>query len=190
MRNTGMAEYIQFMLSFFFFFFYKLNSLQRNTQVALRDSKACMVEEVTPTPHMREGGADQIFSPHFFISSLRSFIFLQVHVLPQEMLGRSTFGLSMWLLKWFPVRLVDQFLLLVSGIMLGDTARFGLHRPKLGPLQLKSLSGKTPVLDVGTLANIRAGNIKVGFYSKCLITIFLLLFLSVSVSVSSCWYMI
>lgn len=77
------------------------------------------------------------------------------------MLGRSTFGLSMWLLKWFPMRLVDQFLLLVSHFVLGDTGKFGLHRPQLGPLELKKRSGKTPVLDVGTLANIRSGNIKV-----------------------------
>lgn len=84
-----------------------------------------------------------------------------VHVLPQEMLGRSTFGLSMWLLKWLPMRLVDRFLLLMSYLMLGDTARFGLDRPKLGPLELKSKSGKTPVLDIGTLAKIKAGEIKV-----------------------------
>lgn len=84
-----------------------------------------------------------------------------VHVLPQEMLGRSTFGLSMCLLRWLPMRLVDQFLLLMSRFMLGDTARLGLHRPKLGPLELKTKSGKTPVLDVGTLAKIKAGNIKV-----------------------------
>lgn len=88
---------------------------------------------------------------------------LQVHVLPQEMLGRSTFGLSMCLLKWFPVRLVDQFLLLVSRLILGDTARFGLTRPQLGPLELKKMSGKTPVLDVGTLAKIKTGDIKVNF---------------------------
>lgn len=84
-----------------------------------------------------------------------------VHVLPQEMLGTSTFGLSMWLLKWFPLRLVDRFLLIVSWLMLGDTARFGLARPHLGPLQLNNLSGKTPVLDVGTLAKIKSGDIKV-----------------------------
>ncbi|KAK8523382.1 hypothetical protein V6N13_113325 [Hibiscus sabdariffa] len=84
-----------------------------------------------------------------------------VHVLPQEMLGISTFGLSMWLLKWLPLRLVDRFLLIVSRLMLGDTARFGLVRPKLGPLELKNLSGKTPVLDVGTLAKIKSGDIKV-----------------------------
>ncbi|KAI4316159.1 hypothetical protein L6164_024165 [Bauhinia variegata] len=84
-----------------------------------------------------------------------------VHVLPREMLGKSTFGLSMWLIKWLPLRLVDRFLLIVSWLMLGDTARFGLDRPRLGPLQLKNLSGKTPVLDVGTLSKIKSGDIKV-----------------------------
>lgn len=86
---------------------------------------------------------------------------LQVHVLPQEMLGKSTFGLSMWLLKWLPMRLVDKLLLVVSWLMLGDTARFGLDRPLLGPLQLKNLSGKTPVLDAGTLAKIKSGHVRV-----------------------------
>ncbi|XP_019197052.1 PREDICTED: indole-3-pyruvate monooxygenase YUCCA6-like [Ipomoea nil] len=84
-----------------------------------------------------------------------------VHILPREMLGRSTFGLSMWLLKWLPMRLVDRFLLAVSWLMLGDTAQFGLDRPRMGPLELKNLSGKTPVLDVGTLAKIKSGDIKV-----------------------------
>ncbi|TYI79894.1 hypothetical protein E1A91_D05G053400v1 [Gossypium mustelinum] len=84
-----------------------------------------------------------------------------VHVLPREMLGRSTFGLSMWLLKWLPIRFVDRLLLIVTWLMLGDTARIGLDRPRLGPLELKNLSGKTPVLDVGTLANIKSGDIKV-----------------------------
>lgn len=67
----------------------------------------------------------------------------------------------MSLLKWFPIRFVDGFLLLMSRIMLGDTAQYGLNRPKIGPLELKNLNGKTPVLDVGTLAHIRCGNIKV-----------------------------
>ncbi|KAJ8749814.1 hypothetical protein K2173_013217 [Erythroxylum novogranatense] len=84
-----------------------------------------------------------------------------VHVLPQKMLGRSTFGLSMWLLRWLPVRMVDQILLLVSRFMLGDTSRFGLHRPKLGPIELKNATGKTPVLDIGTLAKIKRGDIKI-----------------------------
>ncbi|KAL7164414.1 hypothetical protein ACSBR2_040346 [Camellia fascicularis] len=84
-----------------------------------------------------------------------------VHVLPREMLGKSTFGLSMWLLKWLPLGLVDRLLLIVSRLLLGNTARLGLDRPQVGPLQLKNLSGKTPVLDVGTLAKIKSGDIKV-----------------------------
>ncbi|XP_073150765.1 indole-3-pyruvate monooxygenase YUCCA6-like [Henckelia pumila] len=84
-----------------------------------------------------------------------------VHILPQEMLGRSTFGLSMWLLKWLPIQLVDRFLLIVSWLVLGDTSRLGLDRPQLGPLELKNLTGKTPVLDVGTLDKIKSGDIKV-----------------------------
>ncbi|KAJ0989271.1 hypothetical protein J5N97_007627 [Dioscorea zingiberensis] len=84
-----------------------------------------------------------------------------VHVLPREMLGSSTFGLSMWMLKWLPIRMVDQVLLLVSRFMLGNTGQLGIERPQLGPLELKAKSGKTPVLDVGTLARIRSGDIKV-----------------------------
>ncbi|XP_072965440.1 indole-3-pyruvate monooxygenase YUCCA2-like [Typha angustifolia] len=84
-----------------------------------------------------------------------------VHVLPREMLGSSTFGLSMVLLKWLPIQMVDRFLLLVARLMLGDTAKLGLERPQLGPLELKSLSGKTPVLDVGTLGKIKSGDIMV-----------------------------
>ncbi|KAJ0779855.1 putative indole-3-pyruvate monooxygenase [Helianthus annuus] len=84
-----------------------------------------------------------------------------VHVLPREMLGRSTFGLSMWLLKWLPIRLVDRFLLIMSWLIFGDTASFGLERPKVGPLELKGKTGKTPVLDVGTLAKIKSGDIKI-----------------------------
>ncbi|CAN1785314.1 Indole-3-pyruvate monooxygenase YUCCA6 [Linum perenne] len=84
-----------------------------------------------------------------------------VHVLPREILGKSTFGLSMWLLKWLPLRMVDRFLLLGSWFTLGNTGRFGLDRPSLGPMELKSVHGKTPVLDVGTLAKIRSGHIQV-----------------------------
>lgn len=84
-----------------------------------------------------------------------------VHILPREMLGRSTFGLSMWLLKWLPITLVDSLLLILSWLILGDTSRLGLHRPRMGPLQLKNLSGKTPVLDVGTFDKIKSGDIKV-----------------------------
>ncbi|KAF6166608.1 hypothetical protein GIB67_005470, partial [Kingdonia uniflora] len=85
----------------------------------------------------------------------------KLHILPREVLGKSTFGLSMWLLKWFPLKLVDQFVLLCSWLILGDTRRFGFKRPDVGPLELKNNTGKTPVLDVGILDMIKAGQIKV-----------------------------
>ncbi|XP_073008775.1 indole-3-pyruvate monooxygenase YUCCA8-like [Typha latifolia] len=84
-----------------------------------------------------------------------------VHVLPKEMLGTSTFGVAMKLLKWLPLKLVDRFLLLAAKVMLGDTEKYGLKRPKLGPLELKSITGKSPVLDVGALSLIKSGRIKI-----------------------------
>jgi len=73
----------------------------------------------------------------------------------------STFGIAMALLKWLPLRLVDKFLLLVANLILGNTEQLGLKRPKTGPIELKNVTGKTPVLDVGALSQIKSGKIKV-----------------------------
>lgn len=84
-----------------------------------------------------------------------------VHVLPREMLGLSTFGIAMALLKLFSVQVVDRILLAAARLTLGDTGKLGLRRPKTGPMELKNLTGRTPVLDVGTLGHIKTGKIKV-----------------------------
>ncbi|KAJ4787899.1 Flavin-containing monooxygenase [Rhynchospora pubera] len=84
-----------------------------------------------------------------------------VHVLPREILGFSTFGVAMALLKRMPVKIVDKILLSMSNVILGDTDKWGLRRPKIGPIELKNHAGKTPVLDVGALAQIKLGRIKV-----------------------------
>ncbi|CAL1375134.1 unnamed protein product [Linum trigynum] len=84
-----------------------------------------------------------------------------VHVLPREMFGMSTFGVAMALLKWLPLKMVDRLLLLTATFILGSTDELGLRRPKTGPLELKNVTGKTPVLDVGALSQIRSGKIKV-----------------------------
>ncbi|KAJ8486519.1 hypothetical protein OPV22_019004 [Ensete ventricosum] len=85
----------------------------------------------------------------------------KLHILPRELLGISTFGLSMFLLRWIPVEAADAFLLFWARLTLGDTGKYGIKRPKVGPLELKSTTGKTPVLDIGTLAKIKSGEIKV-----------------------------
>ncbi|CAO2839830.1 unnamed protein product [Amaranthus hypochondriacus] len=94
-----------------------------------------------------------------------------VHVLPREIMGRSTFELAMLLMKWIPLWLVDKILLLFSWFILGNMEKYGIRRPKTGPLELKNKQGKTPVLDIGALEKIRSGDIKVvsgikSFYSN------------------------
>jgi indole-3-pyruvate monooxygenase len=75
--------------------------------------------------------------------------------------GYSTFELSTWLLRWLPIQVVDRVLLLLSRLVLGDTGRLGIPRPIIGPMELKKVFGKTPVLDVGTIDKIKSGDIKV-----------------------------
>ncbi|XP_074567241.1 putative indole-3-pyruvate monooxygenase YUCCA5 [Curcuma longa] len=84
-----------------------------------------------------------------------------VHVLPREVMGKSTFELAVLLLKWLPERLVDKILMAVAWAALGNVAKLGLKRPSVGPLELKNTHGRTPVLDIGALAKIKSGEIKV-----------------------------
>lgn len=85
----------------------------------------------------------------------------QVHVLPRETFGKSTFELAIILMKWLPLWLVDKIMLILAWLILGNLEKHGLKRPSLGPLQLKNTEGKTPVLDIGALQRIRSGEIKV-----------------------------
>ncbi|KAJ9555192.1 LOW QUALITY PROTEIN: hypothetical protein OSB04_009806 [Centaurea solstitialis] len=84
-----------------------------------------------------------------------------IHVIPREMFGFSTFGVAMALLKWLPMKVVDKIILGITEYILGDTDKFGIRRPKTGPMELKLTGGKTPVVDVGALSKIKTGNIKV-----------------------------
>ena len=81
--------------------------------------------------------------------------------MPKDVLGKSTFELAMSLLKWFPLHVVDKILLFLAKLILGDTEKYGLKRPEVGPLELKNTEGKTPVLDLGTFGKIKSGKIKV-----------------------------
>ncbi|XP_071698420.1 probable indole-3-pyruvate monooxygenase YUCCA5 [Rutidosis leptorrhynchoides] len=84
-----------------------------------------------------------------------------VHVLPREIMGKSTFDIAMVVMKWLPLWLVDKLILLLAWFILGNTQNYGIKRPSLGPLQLKNHYGKTPVLDIGALEKVRSGEITV-----------------------------
>ncbi|MBA0554747.1 hypothetical protein Golob_013837 [Gossypium lobatum] len=84
-----------------------------------------------------------------------------VHVLPREVLGKSTFELAVLMMKWLPLWLVDMILLILTWLVLGNIEKYGLKRPLMGPLELKNSKGKTPVLDIGALEKIKSGDIQV-----------------------------
>lgn len=81
--------------------------------------------------------------------------------MPREILGKSTFEVAISLMKWLPLHMVDKMLLIIARLVLGNVEKYGLKRPSVGPLQLKNAAGKTPVLDIGALQKIRAGEVKV-----------------------------
>ncbi|KAG2302344.1 hypothetical protein Bca52824_030995 [Brassica carinata] len=60
-----------------------------------------------------------------------------VHVLPREVLGKSSFEITMMLMKWLPLWLVDKLLLILAWLILGNLTKYGLKRPKMGPMELK-----------------------------------------------------
>ncbi|CAM6113931.1 unnamed protein product [Calypogeia fissa] len=84
-----------------------------------------------------------------------------VHVLSREMLGQSTFSVALKLMRTFPIWFTDWLLVFSTWLTLGNLANYGFMRPREGPMELKKKVGKTPVLDVGTVAKIKRGQIKV-----------------------------
>lgn len=67
----------------------------------------------------------------------------------------------MMLMKWLPLWLVDKLLLILAWLILGNLTKYGLKRPKMGPMELKVVTGKTPVLDIGAMEKIRSGQVDI-----------------------------
>jgi len=67
----------------------------------------------------------------------------------------------MTLVQYTPVNVVDDLLVRLANFVCGDLLSHGIVRPKIGPLQLKAETGRSAVLDVGTVGLIRKGIIKV-----------------------------
>lgn len=60
-----------------------------------------------------------------------------------------------------PLWLADKLVVLLSWLSFGSLKELGFVRPKEGPLAGKARLGKTPVIDVGTVAKVKDGHIKV-----------------------------
>jgi indole-3-pyruvate monooxygenase len=83
-----------------------------------------------------------------------------VNVVPREFLGMPT-QLTGIRLRKAPLKVADGIGRLVSRLAFGDLARYGLARPELGPLSAIKQRRRIPLIDVGTIAAIKRGEIAV-----------------------------
>jgi indole-3-pyruvate monooxygenase len=83
-----------------------------------------------------------------------------VNIVHREVLGRPTQQTSILLAK-LPAAWGDAIATLFRNLTVGDLSRWGLQTAAISPLRQLREHGKTPVIDVGTLARIKRGEIKV-----------------------------
>ncbi len=83
-----------------------------------------------------------------------------VNVVHRDVLGRPTQKTSMALAR-LPTALGDKVAAWLCDVTVGDLGRYGLVRSEISPMRQLREHGRTPVIDVGTLARIRSGDIAV-----------------------------
>jgi cation diffusion facilitator CzcD-associated flavoprotein CzcO len=83
-----------------------------------------------------------------------------VQILPRDLLG---IPILAWAIaqKGLPTGIVDFINAPVIRLAVGPIERFGLRRASKGPRRMIEEDGRVPLLDIGTLAKIRDGSIKV-----------------------------
>jgi cation diffusion facilitator CzcD-associated flavoprotein CzcO len=83
-----------------------------------------------------------------------------VQVLPRDLLG---FPILAWaiLYRHFPARLVDAINAPILRLAIGDIETLGFRRASKGPRQMVEEDGRVPLIDIGTLAKIRDGSIRI-----------------------------
>jgi len=83
-----------------------------------------------------------------------------VNIVPRDFLGMPT-QLTSIRIRRLPLKLGDAIGRLVSRLAFGNLARYGLARPALGPLTAIKLRRRVPLIDVGTIAAVKRGDIAV-----------------------------
>jgi cation diffusion facilitator CzcD-associated flavoprotein CzcO len=82
------------------------------------------------------------------------------HVVPRDFLGLPSQKTSVRM-RHLPLPVRDAIARLVSRLAFGDLTRFGLRRPSVGPITRIVHEGRVPMLDIGTVARIRSGEIRI-----------------------------
>jgi cation diffusion facilitator CzcD-associated flavoprotein CzcO len=83
-----------------------------------------------------------------------------VHVVPRDLYGRPSQATSV-LLAPLPARVRDAIVGPVLRWAVGDLSAWGIQRPAVGPNQMIEEQGRIPMLDIGTIAMVKAGRIQV-----------------------------
>ena len=83
-----------------------------------------------------------------------------VHVVPRALFGMPTQHMSI-ALSHLPARVADRLSLPLTKRLIGDLSAYGIRRPTLGPLEMLEAQGRVPMVDVGTVALIKQGAIRV-----------------------------
>lgn len=83
-----------------------------------------------------------------------------INIITRDLLGIPVLALAVPLSK-LPARLVDASVAPLSRLLYGDQERLGLRRLPYGPTEQITRTGKVPLVDVGAVALIRAGQIRV-----------------------------
>jgi indole-3-pyruvate monooxygenase len=83
-----------------------------------------------------------------------------VHVVPRDILGRPSQETSIMLSR-LPVAARDSLVSPILRLAVGDLSRWGIVRPAVGPNRLIEETGRIPILDVGTIAQVKAGWIRI-----------------------------
>jgi cation diffusion facilitator CzcD-associated flavoprotein CzcO len=83
-----------------------------------------------------------------------------VHVVPRDILGRPIQHTNI-LLSYLPLGLRDAMAMCTMRLVVGDLSRWGIVRPSVGPNRMIQESGRIPMLDIGTIAMVKRGKIRV-----------------------------
>ncbi len=83
-----------------------------------------------------------------------------VHVVPRDLFGRPSQATSV-MLSPLPARVRDAIVGPILRLAVGDLSAWGIRRPAIGPNQMIEEQGRIPMLDIGTVAMVKAGLIAV-----------------------------
>ena len=82
------------------------------------------------------------------------------HVVPRDLYGIPAQWTGLLLAK-LPIKVADAIGSRAAEQYFGDLSRYGIHRPKMGPISQVVQKGRVPVIDVGTIDAIKSNKLSV-----------------------------